>query len=154
MVNYEEYHLLVHNAVLSFERQLTLQRSNACTFNHALLAARCNVGVLSAYSFTLRVEATCSPQMSVGFQQTIWHYISGNRTHHIWYVLLVLPVMLILLCCKPCDIHFVIYIHIDFNEQLFSMNDNSDSYFGNNQFESRILHKLSRQVSCWYSQSQ
>jgi hypothetical protein len=36
----------------------------------------------SAYSSTLKMEATCSPKMSGDFQWTIWHYIPEERTFH------------------------------------------------------------------------
>jgi hypothetical protein len=35
-----------------------------------------------AYFLTLKMEATCSPKMSVAFQQTTWHYIPEDRTLH------------------------------------------------------------------------
>jgi hypothetical protein len=38
-----------------------------------------------AYSSTLKMEATCSSEMSVDFQQTVWRYIPDDRTLHILF---------------------------------------------------------------------
>jgi hypothetical protein len=34
------------------------------------------------YSSTLKVEAICSSDTSVDFQQSAWHYITEDRAHH------------------------------------------------------------------------
>jgi hypothetical protein len=39
-----------------------------------------------AYSSTLKMEATCSSEMSVDFQRTIWHYIPEYRTLQDFYL--------------------------------------------------------------------
>jgi hypothetical protein len=35
-----------------------------------------------AYFSTMKMEATCSSKISVGFQRNIWHYIPEDRTLH------------------------------------------------------------------------
>jgi hypothetical protein len=35
-----------------------------------------------AYSSTLKTEAICSSETTVGFRRTIWHYIPEDSTHH------------------------------------------------------------------------
>jgi hypothetical protein len=33
-----------------------------------------------AYSLTLKMESICSPEMSVGFHLTTWHFIAEEKT--------------------------------------------------------------------------
>jgi hypothetical protein len=44
---------------------------------HAFTLVSC-----SAYSSTLKMEATCSSEMSVSFQRTTWRYIPEDRILH------------------------------------------------------------------------
>jgi hypothetical protein len=64
----------------SIESQLTFQRnvsppSLGLKNKPAFMLVSC-----SAYSSTLKMEAICSSEMSVAFQQATWHYILEDRT--------------------------------------------------------------------------
>jgi hypothetical protein len=45
-----------------------------------LLATCFHAVSCSTYSLTLKMEATCFPQMSVDVQKTAWHYVPEYET--------------------------------------------------------------------------
>jgi hypothetical protein len=46
------------------------------------MLAACFHAAFSDYLSTLRMEATCSSEMSVDFQRTTWRYVAEDRTLH------------------------------------------------------------------------
>jgi hypothetical protein len=70
----EEFHLLRYNSVRSVESQLTFHR------NVSLLVTYVTLVSCLAYSSTLKMEATCSTETFVDFQQTTQRYIPKSKS--------------------------------------------------------------------------
>jgi hypothetical protein len=51
--------------------------SQLCSASYLLLLVSC-----LAYSSILKMEATCSPEMSVDFQRITWRYIPDDKILH------------------------------------------------------------------------
>jgi hypothetical protein len=66
---YTQFCLLWYNAPRFVESQPTFQKSKHCLLVSCL-----------AYSSTLKMEATCSSETSVGFQRITRRYVSADRT--------------------------------------------------------------------------
>jgi hypothetical protein len=73
----QEYHYILRNC------ELWLRETRVkCVETRALLAACFTLVSCLAYSSTLKIEATYSSEMSVGFQRNIQVYISEDRKFH------------------------------------------------------------------------
>jgi hypothetical protein len=73
--DYEEFYLLRYNAVCSARSQLTFRR-----YVSLGLSPFFTLVSFLVYSSTLKMEATCSSEMSVDFKRTTRRYISEDKT--------------------------------------------------------------------------